>query len=378
MTDPTALAPPRPSPDPRVGPPAMPEPGEVARRLGISEEAARLARDCEVVDLHVDTFIPPRLWGYDPLRRHGAALAGRWFFGHLDLYRIFEGGLGGAMWSITTNPIRGRRGRWRAFQRNLAGLRALVDRSGGWMRVARDATEYREARAAGAHAVLISVQGGNALDGAPEGAASIPDDAVVRVTLVHLTDSGLGATSSPLGLLRRDKRLTPAGRDLVRRLDERRIFVDLAHAHERTFWDAVDAHDRSLPLVATHTGVVGARPHWRNLDDRQLKAIADTGGTIGIIFSAQFLRRQGGPRDGRMVVEHMEHVIRIAGEDSVSVGSDYDGAITPPRDLRGGECYPRLVQHMLDAGWGHERIAKVLGGNFLRCLAALRPGRGGR
>ena len=72
----------------------------------VSEEARALARDVELVDLHIDTMIPPRLWGYDPLvRHHGAILGGR-FFGHLDVPRMFEGGLSGAMWSITTNRPR--------------------------------------------------------------------------------------------------------------------------------------------------------------------------------------------------------------------------------------------------------------------------------
>ena len=132
-------------------------------------------------------------------------------------------------------------------------------------------------------------------------------------------------------------------------------------------------HDASQPLIATHAGVDGVRPHWRNLDDRQLGAIADTGGTVGIIFSAPFLTRPGGPRDGRMVIEHMEHIRDAIGEDFVSVGSDFDGAITPPGDIASGETYPRLVQYMLDRGWSDRAIRKALGGNALRALGLLRP-----
>src|SRR6185436_7324112 len=117
-------------------------------------------------------------------------------------------------------------------------------------------------------------------------------------------------------------------------LNEARAFVDLAHIHRSSFWGAVEAHDKSQPLIATHTGVCGVKEHWRNLDDAQIKAIADTGGTIGIIYAANFLRSDKTAKDGDMVVEHMRHIIDVAGEDFVSIGSDYDGAITPPPGLR--------------------------------------------
>ena len=232
--------------------------------------------------------------------------------------------------------------------------------------------EYRAARARGAHAVLLSIQGGNALDAAPAD-DPLGDDALMRVTLVHLTPSPVGGTSSPLQL-RRDKGLTDHGRALVRRLDERRVFVDLAHIHPRGFWDAVEVHDKSLPLIVTHTGVSAVKPHWRNLDDAQVKAIAESGGTIGIMLQRSFLDRPGGPTDGAMVIEHLEHVIECVGEDFVSIGTDFDGAITPPAELRSGDtAYRILVAHMLRRGWSDTRIKKALGENFLRVLAMMRP-----
>jgi membrane dipeptidase len=345
--------------------------GMTAAGDGYSGEALALARRCDLIDLHVDTLIPPRLWGYDPLARHRGGPLGRHFFGHLDLPRLTDGGLDGAMWSITTNPFRGAAGRWRAFQQNLQALRNLIARSAGRLVEVHTPAAYREARRRGAHAVLPAIQGLNALEGAPDGVRSIPDG-IVRATLVHLTNAVYGATSSPLGAGRSEKGLTHAGREAIAALDARRVFVDLAHVHERTFWDAVAAHDRSLPLIVTHTGVSGVRPHWRNLGDDQVKAVADTGGTIGIIFSEQFLRRRAGPADAGMVVEHILHVLRVAGEDFVSLGSDFDGAITPPPDLAGADRYPRLVQSLLDRGCTDAQIAKILGGNFLRAFALLR------
>ena len=189
-----------------------------------------------------------------------------------------------------------------------------------------------------------------------------------------MTTSAFGETSCPFRLLHPTRGLTTKGSEFIEGCNARRVFVDLAHIGEQAFWQAVDVHDATQPLLATHTGVDGSRRHWRNLTDTQIKAIADTGGTVGIIFNEPFLKRRGGPKDGAMVVEHMEHVIAVAGEDFVSVGSDYDGMIRPPWDLASGDTYPRLVQHMLDRGWSVERIQKVLGGNFLRAFEHLRPG----
>lgn len=345
----------------------------LAQRLSISPEALALVRKSEVVDLHIDTFIPVRIFGYDLAKSHPRPLTAGRFMGHLDWPRMAEGGLTGGMWSITTNPFRRTASRWAVFQKNLARLRAIVEGSGGRTRIARTAAEYRAARAAGAHAVLLSIQGGNALEGAPDGPASVVDRSIVRVTLVHLTNSGYGATSSPAHRLRRHKGLTPLGKRFVEQLDEQRILVDLAHIHPDGFWDAVAVHDKSLPLVSTHTGVTGVTPHWRNLDDRQLKAIADSGGTIGIIFSYNFLDRPGGPRDSTMIVEHAEHVMKVVGEDFVSIGSDYDGMIVPPRDVTSSATYPILAHKLLARGHSPQRVQKFLGGNALRVLESIRP-----
>lgn len=337
----------------------------------VSAEARALAREAELIDLHLDTFIPPRLWGYDPLTDHAKPLLGGRFFGHADLPRMDEGELSGGMWSITTNPFRTAKGRWRTFQKNLKRFEALVERSDR-LAFARTAAEYQAVRATGAHAVLLAVQGGNAFDAAPDGPASA-DDRLTRVTVVHLTNAKAGASSSPVSKLRRHRGLSDHGRRQIEQLNSRRIFVDLAHIHPDAFWDAHDAHDARQPLIVTHTGVDGVKPHWRNLDDRQIKAIADSGGVVGVMFHRGFLARKGGPRDGAMVVEHMEHIMRVGGEDVVAIGTDYDGAITPPPDLRSAASYPRLVQIMLERGWTADRIHKALGLNFLRSFERLRP-----
>lgn len=346
---------------------------EVAARWNVSQGAVDLIRASDAIDLHLDTFISWRLAGYDILRKHVGGPFGRHFVGQADLPRLTEGGYTGAMWSITTNPLRSAASRWKTFERNVKAFRAIVDQSAGRMEFVRTVAEYRAAKGRGSHAIFLAIQGGQAIEAAPNGAASIPDRLLTRVTLVHLMSSAIGTTATPWSPGGAGGHLTDRGREMVRDLNRNRVFVDLAHIHPLAFHDAVEVHDKSQPLIVTHTGVTGVKPHWRNIDDKQLKAVADTGGTIGIIFQPGFLKREGGPADGRMIVEHIQHVIKVVGEDFVSLGTDYDGFISPPPELASIASLPRFVQYLLDAGLKEKTVSKVLGGNFLRAFALLRP-----
>ena len=339
-----------------------------SRPLNVSAEARALHDDADVIDLHVDSFIWRRIFGYDFRRRHAAFTAGV-VLSQFDLPRAHEAGVNGATWVITTNPLGDARDREASFFENLAELTALLESPEAHARVVRTAAEYRAARAAGLHAAFIGVQGGNALAHSLEALDRLSPGVVLRVTLLHLTSSRLGATSSPLG---GDQGLTAYGKDYVRRLNDHKILVDLAHISRAGFWDAVAAHERSVPFVVTHTGVSGVHPHWRNLDDEQLRAVADSGGTIGIMYHAEFL----GDRmfQGRLetVVRHIEHVVNVAGEDHVSLGSDWDGSIVTPRDMPTVLELPLLTQALLDRQWSESRIRKLLGGNFLRVVESVR------
>jgi membrane dipeptidase len=346
------------------------DPDGWAATLGISRQAVDLYLDSDVIDLHIDTFIWNRLFRYDPRVRHGTGLFSARFYSQVDFPRALEAQLTGATWIISTNPGRSARGRARTFSKNLARLTALFESVSEQFSMVRNVAEYRAARAAKKHAAFVGIQGGNALDEDLDALDRIPDGAVLRITLVHLSSSRIGATSSPMKL--RDEGLSDFGRDYLRRLNEKKIFVDLAHISKRGFFDAIEVHDHSQPLLVTHTGISGVFEHWRNLDDAQLRAVADTGGTVGVMYHSTFL---GDPTLGgtaSRVVDHLEHIVDTIGEDHASLGSDWDGAIITPRDMPTCLELPRLVQIMLERGWSDQRIRKILGENFLRVVEQLR------
>ncbi len=353
-------------------PPPLAGPAERARVLGVSQEAVELCQASDVVDAHVESFVWSRVVGYDLGRRHGRGLLGGCFYSQADLPRMVEAGVTGAVLSIATNPFRRRDRRTDTLLANLARVRAAVDAHPDSVVVA-DHSAYRRARREGKLACFVAVQGGNGF-GSPADLERVPGDVVSRITLVHLTASSLGASSAPGPRWAGRRGLTPLGAELVEAMNARRVLVDLAHVSPQGFWEALDVHDRSQPAIVSHTGVRGVHDVWRNLDDAQIRAIADVGGVVGVMFHSGFLGDRFWSGRADAVVDHLAHLVRVAGEDTAAIGSDYDGLIVPPADLRTVTQLPVLVQRMLDRRFGPERIAKVLGGNYLRVLAAVRPG----
>jgi membrane dipeptidase len=345
-------------------------PEDWARRLGISREAVDVYLSSDVIDLHTDSFIWSRL-GYDLSRRHRSRLRGTPFYNQVDFPRAREAALGGVVWSITTNPFRTARGRRRTFLRNLARLRELIEQHPDELRVVRSRSDYEEAKAQGLLACWVGVQGGNALDESLDALHAIPDDLITRITLVHFTRSRIGLSSA--NTRRPNAGLSPFGRDFVASLVERRILVDLAHINRGGFFDALQVMPADVPCVVSHTGVKAERDVFRNLDDDQLRAVAERGGTVGIMYQANFIDDTWYDYGLSRIVDHMQHVVRVAGEDHVSLGSDWDGMIILPRDMRDVTELPRLVEEMLRRGWTPTRVQKILGGNYLRVLGAVRP-----
>jgi membrane dipeptidase len=343
---------------------------DLAAQLGTSLDAVQLARSSDFVDLHIDTFIATRVFGYDLERAHDTGPTRGRFFGHLDFPRAANGGLTGGMWSITTNPARSTAGRWRALQSNLERMRSLTDGASG-VRHCRTHADYVAARDSGLMAVLTSVQGGNALSAKHGFRSGLIEELLVRVTLVHLTHSLYGQSNTPYPS--HVDGLTWKGRELIEALNEQRIFVDLAHAHPATCEEALRVHDKSQPILITHTGVRAKKDMWRNVDDDLIRGVADTGGVVGVIFAPNFLKQRASDDGLEAILVHLEHIMEVAGDGAAALGSDYDGFITPPVEIRDGMALPRLVEGMLRRGWGEDRIRGVLGANFLRAFALLRP-----
>lgn len=162
--------------------------------------------------------------------------------------------------------------------------------------------------------------------------------------------------------------LTDAGKRLVAECDRLGVLVDLSHLNEAGFWDVARISTR--PLVATHSNAHAISQQSRNLTDRQLDAIRDTGGVVGLNFGCQFLRPDGQRRSDTgldVAVRHLAHLVDRLGEQGVALGSDFDGALMP--DAIGTAAgLPALVQAMADAGFGADLVHQICWGNWVDLL----------
>lgn len=162
--------------------------------------------------------------------------------------------------------------------------------------------------------------------------------------------------------------LTPEGEALVRECNRMRIMVDCSHITERGFWDVVRVS--SAPIVATHSNAHAVAASSRNLTDEQLRAIGATRGMVGLNFATGFLRPDGRwstKTDLEVMIRHLDHMMSVAGEDCVGLGSDFDGARIPEA-IHDASGLPHLVEAMHRAGYGTALTAKITHGNWLRVL----------
>ncbi|MFN3274337.1 MAG: dipeptidase [Paracoccus sp. (in: a-proteobacteria)] len=162
--------------------------------------------------------------------------------------------------------------------------------------------------------------------------------------------------------------LTEAGRALVRDCNALGIMLDLSHLNEAGFDDIARLSD--APLVASHSAVHAICASSRNLTDRQLRQIADSGGLVGLNFASSFLRPDGRRlplQDLGVMLRHLDHLLGILGEDGVALGSDFDGALMP-RDLPDAAALPRLLEAMAAHGYGEALIRKIACGNWISML----------
>ncbi|MBW2305081.1 MAG: membrane dipeptidase [Deltaproteobacteria bacterium] len=160
--------------------------------------------------------------------------------------------------------------------------------------------------------------------------------------------------------------LTDIGVRLVKACNSLGIIVDLAHINEQGFWDT--ARITQAPLVVTHTGVHAICPSSRNLTDKQLDAVGESGGVVGINFHVGFLRADGRLNPDTPIHEIVRHICYVAdkiGIDHVAFGSDFDGA-TIPKDLKDVAGLPKLMSALEKAGFDDEALVKISHENWIR------------
>lgn len=162
--------------------------------------------------------------------------------------------------------------------------------------------------------------------------------------------------------------LTAEGRELVRAANKMGILIDLSHLNEKGFWDVAGLSD--APLVATHSNVYGLSASARNLTEKQLGAIKESSGMVGLNFATGFLREDGkktGDTALELMIRHLDVLVAALGEDGVALGSDFDGAVIP-NDIGDASGLPKLTNAMEAAGYGQALIEKICSQNWLKMI----------
>lgn len=230
---------------------------------------------------------------------------------------------------------------------------------------ARTAEDVRRAKREGKVAAFTGIEGGHNLEGEPSNVDRFHAAGVRYLGLAHLTTNAVAPTSTWI-VGDEGRPLSDLGTEVVTRMQRLGMIVDLAHVGRRAFHDA--ARIASRPLIVSHTGIAGAHPLWRNVDDRQLRAIASTDGVVGIIFAWRYLgRRRGGVE---RLAPHFEHVRKVVGARHLALGSDFDGSVAPVRGLEGVDRIGKITRLLASLAWKEEEILGVLGENVLRVLEA--------
>ena len=342
----------------------------------VAPAAASLHKRLTIIDLHADTL----MWKRDLLVESTQ--------GHVDLSRLETGNVALQVFSSVTKTPRGQNYdrnsgdtdnitplviaqlqptlTWKSLaERSIWHARKLheaVVRAQGRLRVVQtqdDLARLLADRATGVKVTgaLLSTEGGQNLEGEIDNLARLYNAGFRMIGLVHFFDNELGGSMHGV----KKGGLTPFGAQVVREAEARGMIIDLAHSSAATFADVLKIATR--PVVVSHGGVKGTCNTPRNLTDDQLRALAANGGMIGIGYWDAAVCEPTPAATARAIL----HAVQVAGIDHVGLGSDYDGATTVGFDTAHINAF---TDALLKAGMSEADIAKVMGDNAARLLAA--------
>jgi membrane dipeptidase len=279
--------------------------------------------------------------------------------GHVDLPRLREGGVDAQIFACCVGGPQAERPLVR-FLRMADALHREVEAHPEHLRLARCAADVEKAKAAGQVACILSMEGAEPLEGELAVLRMLYRLGLRNLGLVWSGRNALGSAVFGDGI--DDAGLSDFGRQVVREANRLGLMVDVSHLNERGFWDVVELTER--PIVASHSNARALFDHPRNLWDEQIRAIAETGGLVGVVFT--FLTPQGTRATLDHVLEQVDHMVSLVGPDHVGLGSDFDGIRQTPVGLEDVSRLGAVTQGLLERGYREEDVRKILGLNWLR------------
>ncbi|MEP2030787.1 MAG: dipeptidase [Paracoccaceae bacterium] len=251
-----------------------------------------------------------------------------------------------------------------------ARMRRLVGELPDDLAICTDAPSARAAMQTGRIAMLPHIEGAECIDTDFNALEVLYAAGLRSIGLVWSRHNAFGHGAPMVRQVDLDpgKGLTLAGFALVQECDRMGVLIDLSHLTETGFWDVAKTTTR--PLIATHSNVHAISPSARNLTDRQLAAVAESGGVVGLNFHVGFLREDCADDPDTPIsqmIRHLDYMVEKLGEDGVALGSDFDGCLLP-RDIKDVTGLQPLIAAMKQAGYGDELITKICRKNWLAAL----------
>ena len=375
----------------------------------VSPQAMRLWREAIVVDTHNDMPTKVADERYDADIRNPVGFGpGK---GSTDYPRLLQSGITGQFMSAFVDAPYAIMTPDSSFKRAMMltnQVKAFVRRHPDRLFFATSGADLRRAKREGRIAVFVGVEGGHAIEGSMVNLRRLHAAGVRYMTLTwNNGNSWAGAAAGTNNT--RTQGLTDYGRQIVREMNRIGILVDISHVSDSTFWDAIATSTR--PVIASHSSARALAPHRRNLTDDMLRAVAKTGGVVNVNFFSQFIDstfisrfaaieprlraedrrlRDAGTANEEIraqvaalrqrlldsipdtplsvLIDHIDHIAKVAGVDHVGIGSDFDGVTALPVGMEDVTRLPRIAQALLDRGYSEADVRKIIGGNMLRVL----------
>jgi membrane dipeptidase len=330
-----------------------------------------------------------------------------------DMARMKQGGVDVQVFSIFCDDHYGKGSAFAYANQELDSLYAIAARNPDRMQIVYSYKELMNAVKHHKLAALSGVEGGHMIENNLSYLDSFYKRGVRYMTLTW-NNSTSWATSasdeSKHSFIVTSYGLNEFGKQVVRKMNDMGMLIDVSHNGEKTFWDVIQTTTK--PIIASHSSVYTICPVFRNLKDDQIKAIAKNGGVIQVNFYSGFIDSTYLPRvdhflklhkaehdslamlkkpESRileylfthykkdldtlrpplsLLIDHIDYIVKLVGADYVGLGSDFDGIESAPRELDGVEDYPKITEALVQRGYSRKDIYKILGGNFLRVLKA--------
>jgi membrane dipeptidase len=377
--------------------------------------AARLHRDAIVIDTHNDITSPMVDEDFD-LGTNGINADGT-MKTHTDIRRMKEGGLDAEFFAIYVGKeFVGKKaaeggGPARRALDMIADVREQVRRHPETFEMASTAADIRRIARQGKIAALMGIEGGHAIEDSLRTLRSFYALGIRYMTLTHTNTNDWADSSGDINdaTVKHHNGLTPFGREVVHEMNRIGMMVDISHVADKTFYDAIETS--RAPIIASHSSSRALANHPRNMDDDMLRAIGKNNGVVMVNFydgfldphkiefnktanaKAEELRKQylDDPKRAEeefkkwsaanapartplsVLIDHVDHIAKVAGIDHVGIGSDFDGIplTGAPAGMEDISKLPNLTIELMKRGYSDADIKKVLGENFLRVMAAV-------